>query len=415
MSKKVLKVLLFAYFFLMIYKPEFRFTFHSVNTTFGLIGFAFFCMNHSKKDFLTYNAATYKPIIRTYLPVIVVSILSVIINMSFDLHFITYIITLGLYYFMAYLGAWGIYKVYGEITPRILLNFYIVAAFIHLGVSLARFANPAVNDILLSILRMSEADQLGLEHTMGGRLQGFGASFFTSGIINGFILIMIAFTLFEEHFSLTKKVFYVISFVFIFVIGLMNARTVMIGGGIGAFILLLSFMRDSKHFITNTIAIGLTVMAIIYVLSLIPSSDIDFDTLSNFGFEMFRALEEGDTSTHSTDTMVSQYSIMPDNLKTWLIGDAMWKGRNSWDYYMGTDIGVFRNLFYFGIIGSICFYLYNWKTLELSIKRNRIFGITSKYVVITLFLYTMILNFKGANDLFYYVLPYYFCGRKMVV
>jgi len=81
---------------------------------------------------------------------------------------------------------------------------------------------------------------------------------------------------------------------------------------------------------------------------------------------------------------------------------------------MGTDIGIFRNLFYFGILGSIFLYLYNWKTLNNSVRKNRVFGSISKYVVLTLFLYTMVLNFKGPTDLFYYILPYYFCGRRIV-
>ena len=55
--------------------------------------------------------------------------------------------------------------------------------------------------------------------------------------------------------------------------------------------------------------------------------------------------------------------VWPDNLKTWIIGDGYFENqRNDSNYigdatrkgyYMGTDIGYLRFLFYFGIFGLI--------------------------------------------------------------
>ena len=398
---------------MMIYKPEFKFTFHSVNTTFGLVGLVFYLFNHSKQSFYSYNGAHYKKILKTYYPVILVSMLSILINMSLDLHYVTYIITCILCFFMVYLGMWGIYRVYGEITPKILMDFFIIAAFIHLGVSLAKYASSSINDIVTSMLRLSEGDEIAMSRTMGSRLQGFGATYFTSGIINGFIMIMMGFTMMSEKLSSGKKAYYIVSFVIILILAMMNARTAMIGGAIGALLIIISYLKDSKHLFTNVMSIVAAISITFLIATLIPGSGIDFETLYNFGFEMVFALEGGSTSTYTTDVMVSQYSIMPDNLKTWLIGDAHWVGATSYTYYMKTDIGVFRNLFYFGVIGSFYFYMYNWKILKLSITRNNIFGKLSMHVVFVLFVYTMILNFKGATDLFYYVLPFFFCGKRM--
>lgn len=66
--------------------------------------------------------------------------------------------------------------------------------------------------------------------------------------------------------------------------------------------------------------------------------------------------------------------IWPDNPMTWLIGDGYFNnpinsnpyyiGPASTNYYMGTDVGYCRFIFYFGLIGLSAFCLY------LSIVQN---------------------------------------------
>ena len=55
--------------------------------------------------------------------------------------------------------------------------------------------------------------------------------------------------------------------------------------------------------------------------------------------------------------------VFPDNMKTWLIGDGYFSAPRDVDpyfvgklvggYYMGTDVGYLRFIFYFGIIGLL--------------------------------------------------------------
>lgn len=57
--------------------------------------------------------------------------------------------------------------------------------------------------------------------------------------------------------------------------------------------------------------------------------------------------------------------VFPDNLKTWIIGDGYFSnpyntdpfyiGTRSRGYYMGTDVGYLRFIFYFGLIGLSAF------------------------------------------------------------
>lgn len=410
---KFKKFILFFYFFLMIYKPEFIFIYPSVNTFFGILGLGFYLTRRTYRyQIISNSKAYYKPLFISYLPVVFICLFSIVINASVELHYVKYFVSIVLYYFMAYLGAWGFYKVYSEVTPKILINYFVAAALLHVGISLAMFANSTINDLLLSLIRVSKGEADVMDITLGSRLQGFGATFYTSGLINGYILIILAFTMYVESFSFPKKMIYLVAYVIIFVVGIMIARTIMIGGAIGLLVILYSMLHSGKDLFKNILIILFSAIFLVFVgIKFISASGIDFEQLSQFGFEMFRMLAEGETSSHSTDSMMNMYDVIPDNLKTWIIGDSQWVGKNG-GYYKEVDIGYLRNIFYFGILGSLFFYLYNWVVLKRVVLQKNVFGNKSKIVFLTLIFYTVVLNFKGTVDLYYYILPYYFCFNK---
>ncbi len=394
----------------MIYKPEFVFIPHSVNSFFGIIGMVYFFANQPLRcRLLRWTKAYPKPVFRIYLPVLAACFLSFIINQTADLHYVIYFISLILYFFIVYLGAVFFYKIYGELTPRILLKYFVAIAVIHVSVSLAMYANSSLNDLLLSLLKKTKGEESALASTYGSRLQGFGATFFTSGLINGFILIMISVGLYLEKYTLWTRVILYLSFALILVIGTMIARTIMIGGAIGILIMIAGLFRTGRQFVKNITAFSISVgLAILLGGYFIVKSDIDFEAISQFGFEIVVKLSEGDTSSHSTDSMVDMYKTMPDNLSTWMVGDARWKEGSY--YYKRVDIGYLRNVFYFGIIGTLLLFLYNYATLRLVFVKRKLFANYSYLLLLTLFAYTLIINFKGTIDLLFYILPYYFCN-----
>jgi hypothetical protein len=82
-----------------------------------------------------------------------------------------------------------------------------------------------------------------------------------------------------------------------------------------------------------------------------------------FGFEgIFSYFESGEFETDSTAKLKSMI-VWPEEPRTWIIGDGYFENsRNDINYlgdatvegfYMGTDIGYLRFIFYFGIIGLI--------------------------------------------------------------
>ena len=89
----------------------------------------------------------------------------------------------------------------------------------------------------------------------------------------------------------------------------------------------------------------------------------DVQELFRFGFEgFFSWIETGKWETDSTSRLESMI-IWPEELRTWIIGDGYFENsRNDPNYmgdstdrgfYMGTDIGYLRFIYYFGIAGLV--------------------------------------------------------------
>ena len=116
-------------------------------------------------------------------------------------------------------------------------------------------------------------------------------------------------------------------------------------------------------------------------------------------------METGRWQTSSNDILLNHMFVLPDNLKTWIIGDGY--GANPTDYdpyyigkdyhgfYMGTDIGYLRFIFFFGLLGMasmIALFFCFWR-----IGYNRFYNLRD-LVTLLLFL-NLIIWFKATSDL----------------
>ena len=107
------------------------------------------------------------------------------------------------------------------------------------------------------------------------------------------------------------------------------------------------------------------------ILIAIPISVYFYNTnpgtmkLFRFAFEgFFNYFEKGEWYVASNDTL-STMVVFPETFKTWLIGDGYFSNPTNTDpyfigqvtggYYMGTDVGYLRFIFYCGVIGLIAF------------------------------------------------------------
>ena len=134
-----------------------------------------------------------------------------------------------------------------------------------------------------------------------------------------------------------------------------------------------------------------------------------------FGFEgFFNWYETGKWETNSNN-ILKDMVVWPDNTKTWLIGDGYmdnpmtdpyYIGPKYRGFYMGTDIGYCRFIFYFGLLGLLTFSAYFIYVTKLCIQQSPNYRV--------LFLLLLILNFiewvKVSTDIFVVFAPFLCLG-----
>lgn len=340
------------------------------------------------------------------LPLALISVTTMLLNGTTDAKYVTHSISIIMSVFSSYFLIYCFYQVYGNCNIMKLLKYLIIATYIYLLIAMLMFMNYGIDNLFTSIQKINaEANEL----TLGVRLHTFGASYFTAGVLLGFILVLLSYSLTSRQLNSIKTLFYWISYFMIAFIGMMIARTVIIGVLISAFVFIISFTHNIKSLFKASAVIFLALSFIYFgASSLFSSYGDEMDTLSKFGFEMFYNYQTtGQFSSESTDGMFEMYNIIPDNYKTWLIGDGMWSMKDG-SYYQGTDIGYLRNIWYFGIIGLFFVIFYYYKSIKLTFFNNVLSPNNPHLSYLLLFIYIIVINFKGASDLIFYTLPFYF-------
>ena len=207
------------------------------------------------------------------------------------------------------------------------------------------------------------------------RLYGFGstATLDTGGIRFAIASILCAHnikTLVQDE--RTKGIpLYVLAFLIITLTGNMVARTTIVGSALGlAYIFF--FISPFRGKLTTAsfkawIWILAETLAIVILIASLYKTDPKFYNRTRFAFEGFFSLvEEGHWQTGSNDKLKTMY-VFPDNPETWIIGDGYflapgadpnYMGDSLDGYYMGTDVGYLRFIFFFGVIGLALYSLY---------------------------------------------------------
>lgn len=385
------KIIAFALLFSFIYQISYIFLPFNIPFVMGLVGMPIFL--YKNFTFPRKDRKYVKDILLSLLPVAIVAALSIIGNHSHDFYFVKWAITNMLYFFGAYLMFQLLRGAFRDLSFGRLVDLLVLCAVVQLSLSLVMFFSPEVKNTLQPLIHESEIAKEALERA-ATRLVGFGTHFFLSGTVHAFILIMIAFSLTLRKVSLFKSVVMMLSFIFIATVGSMMARTTLVGV-LFAIVIVLLRRRGKKYFISGLVLSTIIIsVASEYFLDLIVD---DLEEQFNFGFEAFVNYQEtGSFSTGSTDGMMRLYKF-PTTFETWLMGDAIYEVGKG--YYMNTDIGYCRLLFYFGIPGFIAFMWFEYYILK-KIFPPRIYG---NIIWSILLCFVFVINGKGTYDIFPFV------------
>lgn len=255
----------------------------------------------------------------------------------------------------AYAVVTFIRKVHQDLNVRLIGNYLIGACVFQCLTAYAVELAPAVKSFVDYFM--------GTQFAEIDRLYGLGAWLDPSGLRFAAILVITMALIMENITNTAIQILYILAFLVIALIGNMISRTTTIG-------IILSFVYAIIYSIlkfragevqVGNVFISATIFAIgILLVIYLYNNDINFHKRLRFGFEgFFNYFEKNTFETQSTN-MLKGMVRWPESLKTWIIGDGYMEnptqdmnylGPIVRGYYMGTDIGYLRFIFYFGIPG----------------------------------------------------------------
>lgn len=293
------------------------------------------------------------------------SFLSITINQTPDSSYVSYVVSFSVWLSAAFFVCSLIKSVHGKIDVQMVVNYLTVVCLAQCILSLVIDNSPGFSRWVDSyfICGQELAQKVKRIYGIGALLDVGGARFSTVLAGLGFILSEVSRTL-----KPGQRVYYLVAFLVISVIGNMIARTTLVGMAVGlVFVVLGQFFRSSDYN-SNSKQMAfftwvLVLMAGIVVCVILYDTNPQARRLFRFAFEGFFSLvEKGHWETTSTDKLQTMV-VFPETLHTWVIGDGYFENsRNDINYlgdateegfYMGTDVGYLRFIFYFGIVGLI--------------------------------------------------------------
>ncbi len=333
------------------------------------------------------------------------SIVSITLNNTNDFSYVGYIVSMWVWLSAAYVVCSAILKVHAKNDVIVVCNYIVGVCAIQCLIALGVEFVPAIKQFVDAIVLQGQESL-----TKGNRLYGLGASLDTAGTRFALSLVIISYVVCTKTVLTKKQIwFYTASYFLILIVGNMIARTTLVGAIIS--IALLLWIKRRTIFVYNrTLLLALITFLLIssgYVTHLY-NNNLDFRELVRFGFEpFFNFFEGGEFATESNQMLKNMY-VFPKTLHTWLIGDGYFNNPHTHDpyyvgqtskygYYMGTDVGYLRLIFYFGLLGLISFIAFLIYATNLSSKK------LSEHKI--LFMLTLFLGFiiwlKVATDLFF--------------
>lgn len=363
---KWLKILLTGIAVSLFYFPI-TFTFFPVSNTknllaaVGLVCVLFFLVR--KQEFSFPRDLVVLLLLSSFVSII--SLFSITYNQTPDTSYVEYIRSAVIWLSGAFAICMFIYLTHKRVDVPLLVNYLLAVCIFQCVMAMLIRYIPAVQIFVDSYVNQGQ----GLLKEMD-RLYGVGASLDVGGSRFAAVLVAIAFMMEEskEKNGNMPKIVLVLAFCIITVIGNMIARTTIVGTIIGlAYVVLMEMRRmgwkNPDDFHSSWLAwIAILVILIPTGVTLYNTSP-DFHDQMRFGFEGFFSLfEKGEWEVRSNTTL-EKMVVWPEELRTWIIGDGYFENqRNDRNYigdattagyYMGTDIGYLRFLFYFGVIGLV--------------------------------------------------------------
>jgi hypothetical protein len=289
-----------------------------------------------------------------------IGLYSITYNNTNDYTYTTYIVSMWVWMAAAYTVSQIITKVHGYISIRLVTNYLAGVCVAQCIIALLIDTVPSIKLIVDDYVAINTEVMEKID-----RLYGIGALLDVAGIRFAATLLMIAVTVgnYSEVKSSKKMLaVYFAMFVVIAIVGSIIARTTSVGIPIAfAYVIYATGIwkirirnKDLKLWIVLIGIVGLLVLFAIYLYN----NTEYVRGLLRFGFEgLINWIETGEWRTGSTDILNNMW-ILPETLKTWIIGDGYFMNPMAPGFYMKTDIGYLRFIYYSGLCGLVAFSMF---------------------------------------------------------
>lgn len=334
------------------------------------------------------------------------SYISMVYNNTGDDAYLTYVISMLVWLAAAYMMVEVLKFAYGKVSVELIADFIIAVSFIQCAIAILGNMYVPVNNMIKAVFPGT-----GWLDSVN-RMYGIGD---TTALDTGGIRYSIACVLCAHMLVKTGKdrkaliPWYIFAYVFITIVGNMIARTTTVGAVIALVYLFLHLGSSTNVSYAKLRTFGwlVAIIAIMVVASiwLYNTNEVIHKNL-RFAFEGFFSLvETGEWNVSSNDKLLSMY-VWPDNPKTWIIGDGYFNNPY-WDpnymgemtdgYYMNTDVGYLRFIYYFGLVGLSIFSIMILYAGNMCLKRFK----DNWLLILILILIHFIVWLKVATDCFF--------------
>ena len=330
-------------------------------------------------------------------------IISVVYNATTDLSYASYVVSFFVWMGGAYFVVSSIRFLHGKVTPLMVINYLAAICVVQCVIALLISRNPLVKDFVDSFL-----GGYGFMGKLENRMYGIGCALDVAGLKFSCVLVAISFVVMNGLCQpKLQTTIYWIAYLVIAVVGNMIGRTTSVGVVVSLiYILVHCIFYGYREFLKSHVLPLLLLMVVllpllIYLYNNSPKTREDL----RFGFEGFFSLAETGRWETNSNNRLSDMFVLPDNPKTWIIGDGYFdnpysdpnfNGDNPTEFYKGTDVGYLRFIYYFGVIGLISFVVFFLVAFWECASRHR------KYAILFLMILTInyIVWVKVSSDIF---------------
>lgn len=342
----------------------------NTKTIMGGVGLMLFVIEYSKRKTGTIGKNFIILILASF-AVSLITWISCIYNDTNDLALGTYFISATVWCTAAYCAVWLLKVINKKLTFELLCDLLIAAGVIQCLLALIINRFPETKPFFASIF----ANFYGLDAFADGRFYGIGCAFDTGGIRLAAILIIVAVRLAQTLKEVSNReniyrcIGYTIAFIIITILGNIISRTTTVGIALAIPCFWIYWKRGQSIWSIPNSKITFLLLLILIAGILLTRHLYNHNALLHddlrYGFEGFFSLAEtGHWNVHSNNMLRQHWEILPNNTKTWIIGDGLIGPTTDDPYYVGpmydgfykyVDAGYLRYIFYFGLIGLFVF------------------------------------------------------------